>query len=297
MANPTKDSDIMTEEAAYDIGRAELKAIKESWWSAKNTLIEALLQAVNDYKTCSNELALRRDRKLQQIYSESPWAGDNLAEQFVIPHPDNGIFPAKGIVFSYKPDSGRSPGAANTSLQSSQVNENDSDATGLEIVVESKELAKPDRAPSPASGLPSEERVVPTDTSAGRRSRPGPARLCPLKTRLPPIKTAEVSKSSYWVFEYRTRHTYAYYIMRCPSDECSSPVFTKNPLRNKRAEQHIRQCNYPFKGERDLVHRYARPVITGRKDRIVTQAWAYKHNKTLLASNEAFLERENVGVD
>ena len=63
-------------------------------------------------------------------------------------------------------------------------------------------------------------------------------------------------KGYYWIFEYRLRRHDGLYIMRCPSN-CDSSVFTKHPLKNKRAARHLEACGHRFKSERDMVERYA----------------------------------------
>ncbi|KAI0123475.1 hypothetical protein BJ170DRAFT_641963 [Xylariales sp. AK1849] len=296
MVNPTKDSEF-TEQAAYEKGKAELKELRQSWSSAKDTLIETFVNAVHIYKTHCDDLGSQRDQRIQQILSKSPLAGDALAQSYKIPQSDNGLFVTQDILYSYQPKFKASTGASTTFLQSNEplgIESNDHDITTM---VESIELVKHNQSPTPISKPQSVGPNRPSDVSVGRGLRARPAKLCPLKTSLPPIRISEVSKGNYWVFEYRTLDTYGYYVMRCPSNDCSYPVFSKNPLCNNRAEQHFKQCGYPFKGVSDMVLRYARPVISGRRNREVTKSWARKHNRKLLASDEAHFERENFDED
>ncbi|KAI4598337.1 hypothetical protein KJ359_003221 [Pestalotiopsis sp. 9143b] len=130
------------------------------------------------------------------------------------------------------------------------------------------------------------------DASAGRTSSTRPPRLRPLNTVKGPIKTSEIA--NYWVFEHRANSAYGYYIMRCPSENCPNPVFSKNPLCEGRAKRHLRQCGHKFRSVEDMIRRYALPVTTGRKKREVTEKWVRNHNSNLLASDEQHLERENL---
>ncbi|KAK9413747.1 hypothetical protein SUNI508_11690 [Seiridium unicorne] len=285
----------MTEEEAYEQGKAELKEFKQSWYSAKTSFVHAFLEALNAYKTSCDDLTSRRKQRIEQICSEFPSAGDALTASYKIPHPENGIFVEKGIIFSYKPDSETTANAASTSLQLNEPFNTESHDYDIPTTIESRELVKPGRTSLPTLVQANREPDRPDNWSDScvLPARPANTKLCPLKTKHSPIKTADVSKGSYWVFEHRNRNAYGYYIMRCYADQCSNPVFSKNPLCGNRAANHFLHCRQPFRSVTDMIQRYARPVITGRKDREVTQSWARKHNKKLLASNEIHLEKEN----
>ncbi|KAH8201528.1 hypothetical protein TruAng_004299 [Truncatella angustata] len=283
-----------TEEAAYETGKVELRDVKKSWLSAKNTFVETFINALGVYKKHCEDLASQRVQIIQQLSPEFPFAADILAQSYNIPLPDNGIFITPDIIFSYKPNSEEGTSSPITSIQPNQPLDIKSDYHGVAAAVELEKLVKPDQSPLPTLKAPIVEPTGPGDVPTSRGLRTRPAKLCPLKTEQLPIKTAEVNRGNYWVFEYRTLDTYGYYVLRCPSDNCSNPVFSKNPLCNNRAEQHFEKCGYPFKGLSHMILHHAR---AGRRNREVTQSWARKHNRKLLAGDEVHLEKENFAED
>lgn len=122
----TQDSE-MTEDAAYEMGKAELLDIAQSRSSAKKAFVETCIKALNVYKTHCNDLTSQRVQRIQQISSEFPIAGDALAKLHKIPQPDNGIFVTHGIVFSYKPDPDEITHESTTPLQSDRFPDTQSD--------------------------------------------------------------------------------------------------------------------------------------------------------------------------
>ncbi|KAI0175080.1 hypothetical protein BJ166DRAFT_513617 [Pestalotiopsis sp. NC0098] len=129
--------------------------------------------------------------------------------------------------------------------------------------------------------------------SSGVASRTRPPRLRPMDTVNGPIKSVEIAKSNYWIFEHQANDAYGYYVMRCPSKNCPKPVFSQNPLCKGRAEEHLRKCGHEFRDVEDMVRRYAQPVSYHKKGQ-VSEKWARRHNSNLLASDETHLERENI---
>ncbi|KAI0548160.1 hypothetical protein F4679DRAFT_585725 [Xylaria curta] len=113
-------------------------------------------------------------------------------------------------------------------------------------------------------------------------------------TEKPNIDFADVQNENLWVFECKVfagnRQNWYYLTMRCPAD-CKCPVFSKNPMYEDRAANHLKQCDMVFKDEYDMLRKYARIVVSKHE---VTRDDAKKHNSTLLAANEVELEKENL---
>ncbi|KAK8877602.1 hypothetical protein PGQ11_002548 [Apiospora arundinis] len=115
----------------------------------------------------------------------------------------------------------------------------------------------------------------------------------PQRQQYETIKTDLVTKEHYWVFDFGYDPA-SLYTLRCPSSTCNNPVFSKHPLLEERAARHFKSCGVNFRNTTDLVRRYARLVVSGRKGREVKRAWAKAHNLRLLAGDEAHLACENL---
>ncbi|KAI1734097.1 hypothetical protein F4680DRAFT_454283 [Xylaria scruposa] len=113
-------------------------------------------------------------------------------------------------------------------------------------------------------------------------------------TEKPNIDFAEVQSEHLWVFECKVlatyQHKWYYLTMKCPAD-CKCPVFSKNPMCEGRGANHLKQCGMAFEDEYDMLRKYARIVVSKHP---ATREDVKKHNSTLLASNEAELEKENL---
>ncbi|KAI8945948.1 hypothetical protein F4801DRAFT_583910 [Xylaria longipes] len=140
------------------------------------------------------------------------------------------------------------------------------------------------------------------DGKVSSQNPASPHRRGPLKPKLthwkftekPNIDFAEVESGNFWVFECKVRArghwAWYYFTMRCPTD-CECPVFSKNPMCEDRAAEHLRKCGQVFEDEYDMLRRYARIVISKHP---VTRNEVKSHNSTLLATSEAELEKENL---
>ena len=64
--------------------------------------------------------------------------------------------------------------------------------------------------------------------------------------------------SPHWIFQYRLRDTLDLYVMGCPRKSCLSSTFSRHPLKDGRAEKHLRNCGQQFTSEEDMIRRYAR---------------------------------------
>ncbi|ORY68912.1 uncharacterized protein BCR38DRAFT_482383 [Pseudomassariella vexata] len=311
------------EEAAYQRGQAELSHIMRSWTATKNDLLENILGAIRQYKAECEELLLQRAQRIQEISASFPHVGEALQQECKIPHADNnGIFDTHGIIFSFRPDENRNslPALSTTPISSSSDNANPKASCPRLSSVFHSDLAKLSPLTpilQPETSEKFQSNALPPQSKSSRRSaaktrhdasrkvlRPRQSATNPksntalsqpaFETQQPPIKTSEVSKGNYWILGYPTRSSSALYIMRCPSETCEHPVFSKHPLCQNRAANHLRECGQPFKDKRDMVKRYARLVVPDRKGREVRRPWAREHNRKLLASNELHLQEENL---
>jgi len=73
------------------------------------------------------------------------------------------------------------------------------------------------------------------------------------------IRARGAREGHYWIFEHNhaTRGN-GYYILRCPKQNCQSPVFSSDPFKRGRAVEHLRRCGVEFDDEEDIVDRYAK---------------------------------------
>ncbi|KAK8102336.1 hypothetical protein PG984_015482 [Apiospora sp. TS-2023a] len=225
---------------------------------------ESVVQEIRNYKQFRRqceELISQRTSTIQQLAATNPEtalqldAGLNLALD--IPAI---LFREEGVLCSFKPVPKylASPEPPNPSGSFPAP-----DTTATDPARSHK--AKPRQAARAAS-RPANERPPIEPPSRVLRTKKRLAATPPINKRLytkqPPIKTALVTKEHYWVFDFtvtvRGRDHTALYTLRCPSSSCDNPVFSKNPLRSARAEQHFKRCGIRFRDTADLIRRYAR---------------------------------------
>ncbi|KAI0008955.1 hypothetical protein F4779DRAFT_618077 [Xylariaceae sp. FL0662B] len=283
---------------------------KQAWVQVKNEFVQDEIELIERFQQRSREMKSQMEIT-KRVLNDFPQADSVLQaySKYEIPDPTSGIFDKRGILFSFQPTrsckaSGNTdianlpPRPYLSSEQDSQIKKQTPAETGAQRSTENvpqgsrKYLSKPPLSPSPRV---LRSRPLSTETKI---STSGPALLGFMQ--LDPIKTTQVTKGNYWIFDYiihsDNRPHSALFTMRCPSSSCDNPVFTKHPLRRQRAAKHLKRCRVPFKDTKDMVRRYARLVVQDRKGRAVTWSWAHKHNLRLLAGDEEHLASENLAV-
>ncbi|KAK7972625.1 hypothetical protein PG996_006833 [Apiospora saccharicola] len=256
--NAQKLSASRTDCAAKDASEA-LSRIDQAMCDTLTQFKESVVQEIRNYKQFRRqceELISQRTSTIQQLAATDPEtalqldAGLNLTLD--IPAI---LFREEGVLCSFKP------------VPKYLASPEPPVATDEAYPARSHK-AKPRHAARAAS-RPTNERPPPTPIEPPFRvlrtkKRPAATPLINkrLYTRQPPIKTALVTKEHYWVFDFtvtvRGRDHTALYTLRCPSNSCDNPVFSKHPLRSARAEQHFKRCGIRFRDTADLVRRYAR---------------------------------------
>ncbi|ETS85956.1 hypothetical protein PFICI_03981 [Pestalotiopsis fici W106-1] len=296
MAEPPNNE--MTEEEFEAKARAELELteVKQCLKEANRTFREAAINAVDAFKAHSDHLESRRTEIIERLGRQYPHIADELRQGYLIPDNSRGTHVSRGILFSYKPQCERGSETFIETSLSSHLLDNASNCQE-----DSSEIRKPllSKLSPPPLKSASNIRTTESDDTLGKPcSRPRPSRLRPIKTTQGTIKTSVLRNKNYWIFEYRNIHTSGYYILRCPSDDCPNPVFSKNPLCEDRAKRHLQKCGHRIGNVDDLIYHYARTVVTGKKDngkkREVTSTWVQNHNRNLLSRMEENLKGENL---
>ncbi|KAI0191904.1 hypothetical protein F4808DRAFT_465287 [Astrocystis sublimbata] len=143
------------------------------------------------------------------------------------------------------------------------------------------------------------EGIVISDQAAMRSRKAGllPRPKVTKFTHKPNIDLEEVKRERLWVFECKVgvgrtnpKPQFYYLALKCPTG-CRSPMLSKHPLYQDRAEKHFRKCGVDFVDEYDMLRKYARIVVSRQRiTRDQLKAW----NSSLLKPHEAHLESENL---
>ncbi|KAK7946370.1 uncharacterized protein PG986_010691 [Apiospora aurea] len=280
----------------------DLSKIDKVFYDAYAHLRRTIKQSIKAYTTFRNQcddLILQRDALIRDISAIDPVKALHLQEgtDYAVP----GVLFEEGDTLLSIKTAPKRLASPEPTLRSDDAS--DLSATSLwRIILDRTASFIPDteaapNGPSRFFSIPAATTAITAITATTTTNKTTASPPDPSLT----IKTDHVTKEHYWVFDLPAaaasasgRDRTALYTLRCPSSTCDNPVFSKHPLRQRRAERHFKSCGVKFRSTADLVRRYARLVVSGRKGREVKRTWARTHNMRLLAGDEAHLACENL---
>lgn len=306
---PKKSSSLVQdlEDQAFNAGKAKLDDLLKQLVDDESDIKERLYQLMEDHKALCQEKAEQRSRIILETLATNTKAGRFLEndENYRILIPKKTVWVHKGAVIQFVPSEDK-PAADHSDALSLPTTDDKKRTMPMALIPPDSESGKnTDLNDYPSPPIFEQDRPEYHRKPSSRHSstRSSAFNLRP-KQRVQeyfsnrdwaiqrPIPMGQTD--NYWIFDYPFMEGRFLFILRCPATKCQHPVFSLHPLKQDRAVKHLKACGQRFDDEEDIVKRYARQVISGRKGRIVTQTWVRKHNLKLLGANEKHLEGESL---